>query len=181
MGAGFLAAAAALLVTAAGFVPWLKIVDPTGTVSVSGWGQLSGDTQLTGTNINDLFGELGASVTYRPAQFVSVVAGFALIAGLVLAARVSRPAGAVLALVGLYAVVWGTIRLFSLGAAADVLVGDPADAAADAAAADQTGSAVTGTASAGVGPWLTLSGGLVLTAVAAALFLGWLGHRQERA
>lgn len=141
---------------------------------MSGWGQLSGDTELKGTNINDLFGELGASISYRPAQFVSVVAGFALIAGLVIVARPSRAAGAVLALIGIYSAVWGLVRVFNLGEAAAVLVGDPGDAAADAATAAATGTPVAGTAIAGSGPWLTFSGGVLLTAVAVALFVGWL-------
>ena len=172
--------AAGLLVAAGGFAPWLVISDSTGKLSISGWGQLSGDSEFAGTNINDIFGELGATLTYRPAQFVSVVAGFAVIAALVVVARPSRIAGATLAVVGLYSTGWGLIRLLNLGEAATVLLGDPGDVAADAAAAAQTGSGLDGVASAGVGPWLVLAGGLVLLATAVALFLGRLDTTAMR-
>lgn len=148
-----LAAAAGCI--AASLLTWLALPDGAGgRTFVSGWGTVSGGSQIAGENINDA---MDGNATFRPGLFPLLIGAFALLAalGIALVARGPRPhriPAAVLVLCGAAALAWGIVRI----ASPDSL--------------DLPGP----TGSAGAGPWLTAGSGVVLLAVAVVVLLGLL-------
>ncbi len=151
--AALLAAAGCM---AASGLTWLSLPDGAGgTTSVSGWGAISGGSQIAGENINDA---MNGNATFRPGLFALLAGVLALLAafGMVLVARGERPhriPAAVFVLCGLAGTAWGLVRGLR---------------------PDSAGLLDPGEGSSGLGPWLTLGCGVVLLAVAAAVFLGTL-------
>ncbi len=151
------AAAGSLLMISAAFLSWVGTdTDDGGHTAITGWGTITGDSDIAGTNLNDVLDITGSS-TYRPGMVGVIFGGIGLLAAVVLAvsaggrSRPHRVTAAVLALCGAVGVGWGLLRGFA-----------PGDA----------GILAPGEGAAGVGPWLTAGGGLVLLAVAVLVFAG---------
>jgi hypothetical protein len=140
----------------ASLLTWLSLPDGAGgTTSLSGWGTVSGGSDIAGENINDAMDGLA---TYRPGLLPLLIGAFALLAalGIAVVARGPKPhriPAALLALCGLAALVWGLVRILH---------------------PDSLGLLDPGEGSPGAGPWLTAGSGVVLLAVAVVVLLGVL-------
>ncbi|MBM9466980.1 hypothetical protein [Nakamurella leprariae] len=155
------AAVGALATVIASFLPWISA--PTvdgGRAVLSGWGGISGDSQLAGSNLNDALAGAGS---YRPGMIGVLFGAIGILAALGLAVARVRPPGtggtarplripaALLVLCGVMGAGWGGWRGIAPG---DAGVFDP------------------GEAGAAVGPWLTLAAGLVMIGAAVVVFTG---------
>jgi hypothetical protein len=135
---------------------WLTLPDGAGgTTAVSGWGAISGGSQISGENINDA---MNGNATFRPGMFAVVIGSLALLAaiGIALVARGRTPhriPAAVLVVCGLAGLAWGIIRGVS---------------------PDSAGVLNPGEGASGVGSWLTAGCSLVLLAAAVVVFTGLL-------
>jgi len=135
-----------LLAFVATFLPWLSTdTEDGGVTSITGWGGITGSSQIAGTNLNDVLDGTG---TYRPGLIglifgvIAAVAGFVIMVYLPEGRRPHRITASVLILCGLVCLGFGLWR---------GLV--PGDASVFEA----------GETSAGFGPWLTVvAGGLML-------------------
>lgn len=148
------AGAAACIV--ASLLTWLSLPDGAdGTTSISGWGTVSGGSQIAGQNINDA---MDGNATFRPGLIPLLVGAFALLAalGMALVGRGPKPhriPASLLALCGLAALTWGIVRILR---------------------PDSVGLLDPGEGWPGAGPWLTAGSGAVLLAVAVVVLLGVL-------
>ena len=146
------ALAAALLLIGASFATWLALPDGAGgTTSVSGWGQISGGSQITGQNLNDA---MNGNATFRPGLVVLLFGALAIPAALAVApagkgAHPHRIAAVVLTLSGLIATGWAIWRLLTPDSAELLEAGEGRP---------------------GAGQWLALAGGLVLLGAAGMIF-----------
>ena len=150
------AVAAAAGCIAASLLTWLSLPDGAGgRTSISGWGTVSGGSQIAGQNINDAMDGLA---TFRPGLLPVLIGAFALLAalGIALVARGPKPhriPAVLLALCGATALAWGIVRVLR---------------------PDSVGLLDPGEGSPGAGPWLTAGCGLVLLTVAVVVLLGLL-------
>ncbi len=159
---GPLAALGGLLMIIASFLTWIGAPTETGgRATISGWGAISGDSQIAGTNLNEVLA-MGGTGSYRPGLLGLIFGVLAAIAGICVVAvrggsRPHRVTAAVLALSGLVGLGWGVVRIVAPG---DAGVFDP------------------GEQSAGVGPWVLATGGVIVLVVAAAIFAGALDRAE---
>jgi hypothetical protein len=150
---GMLAAAGCI---AASVLTWLSLPDGAGgTTLVSGWGAISGGSQIAGENINDA---MNGNATFRPGTLAVIIGAFALLAsiGIALVGKEQWPhriPAAVLTLCGFAGLAWGILGVIR---------------------PDSVGVLGPGEGSSGAGPWLLAGCSLVLLAVAAAIFAGLL-------
>ena len=150
---GIGAAAGCLL---ASNLTWLALPDGAGgTTAVSGWGSISGGSQIAGQNINDA---MDGNATFRPGLLAVVLGTVALLAAvsIALVARGARPhriPGTVLVVCGLGATIWGVLRSIR---------------------PDSAGVLEPGEGASGIGSWLTAGCGILLLVVAAAALGGLL-------
>ena len=152
-----------LLAVVATFLPWITTdTEDGGTTSITGWGGITGSSQIAGTNLNDV---LDGSGTYRPGLIglmfglIAAVAGFVIMVYLPEGRRPHRITAAVLSLCGLVCFGFGLWRGL-----------DPGDASVFEA----------GETAAGLGPWLTVVSGLLIMAPAAAIFAGRIDAPASR-
>jgi hypothetical protein len=157
---GGLALAGGLLAFVATLLPWISTdTDDGGTTSITGWGGITGSSQIAGTNLNDVLDGAG---TYRPGLIGLVFGVIAAVAGIVIMVhlpegrRPHRITASVLMLCGLMCLGFGLWRGI-----------DPGDASVFEA----------GEASAGFGPWLTVIAGVLIVASAALIFAGRIDPR----
>ena len=157
---GALAMVGGLLAFVATFAVWLTTdTDDGGTTSLTGWGGITGSSQIAGTNLNDVLDGAG---TYRPGLIglvfgvLAAVAGFVIMVYLPEGRRPHRVTAAVLSLCGLVCLGFGLWRAI-----------DPGDASVFEA----------GETSAGFGPWLTLLAGVLILASAGSVFAGLIDPR----
>ena len=135
---------------------WLSLPDGAGgTTAVSGWGVISGGSQIAGGNINDA---MNGNATFRPGVLGLIIGIAALVAaGAVLVVvrgpRPHRIPAAVEALCGAAASAWGIVRIRN---------------------PDSVGVLQPGEGSSGAGPWVTTGAGILLLAVAIAVLTGLL-------
>lgn len=159
---GLIAVAGGALMVIGAFLSWLTTATETGgRTSISGFGAISGDNSVAGSNLND-FLATGGLGTYRPGLIGLTFGLVAVLSGAVVAAarpRGQRPfriAACLILLAGVAGAGWGVLRGVAPG----------------------TGGVFSdGSGSAGVGPWVTATGGLLLLLVALWLFAG----RADRA
>jgi hypothetical protein len=143
-----------LLALLASFATWISTdTDDGGVTSITGWGGITGSSEIAGTNLNDV---LDGASTYRPGLIGALFGIIALVAAIAMAAvaqgpRPHRITAALLTLCGLVCAGWGIFRGV-----------DPGDA----------GVFEVGDATAGIGPWLTALGGVIILAAAVAVFAG---------
>lgn len=153
-GIAAVAAMGAGLAIGASFLPWIHTdTEDGGTTAITGWGGITGSSSIAGTNLNDVLDGAG---TYRPGVVGVIFGAIALIAAIAIASvsqghRPHRVTASVLVLCGLVCAGWGLYRGL-----------DPGDA----------GVLEAGEATAGLGPWLTALGGVIIIADAAAIFAG---------
>lgn len=141
----------------AAFLSWLTTATDTGGISsISGFGAISGDNSVAGGNLNDLLATSGLG-TYRPGLIGLVFGITAILSGSTVAAvrpsgqRPFRIAACLILLAGVAGAGWGVLRGMAPG----------------------TGGVFTdGSGNAGVGPWVTATGGVLLLLVAGWLFAG---------
>lgn len=152
---GALALLGGLLAFVATFLPWLSAgTEDGGRTSITGWGGITGSSQIAGTNLNDVLNGVGS---YRPGLIglifgvLAAIAGVAIMVHLPDGRRPHRVTAAVLTLCGLVCLGFGVWRGLSPG---DASVFDPGEAAA------------------AFGPWLTAIGGVLMLVPAAAIFAG---------
>lgn len=152
---GALALLGGLVTFLATFLPWLTAgTEDGGTTSITGWGGITGSSQIAGTNLNDV---LNGDGTYRPGLIGLIFGVIAAVAGVVIMAhlpdgrRPHRVTAAVLTGCGLVCLGFGVWRGLAPG---DASVFDP------------------GETSAAFGPWLTAIGGGLMLAAAAVVFAG---------
>lgn len=138
----------------ASFAPWIgtATVDG-GSTTITGWGSISGASEIAGTNLNDV---LDGTATYRPGLLGLLFGALTVVAAIVVAAvgggrRPHRVTAAVLALCGLVGAGWGLYRGINPGDAGVFEAGD---------------------VSVGIGPWLTALGGLLTIGAAAVILAG---------
>ncbi|SDP22170.1 hypothetical protein SAMN04515671_3307 [Nakamurella panacisegetis] len=148
-----LAAAACIL---ASTLTWLALPDGAGhTTFVSGWGAISGGSQIAGQNINDAANGNGS---FRPGLLGVIIGGFALLSAIALALpaygrKPNRIPASVLTLCGLGGLAWGIIRIVAPNSLA---------------LPDSSGF------TSGAGPWLLAGGSLIFLVTAVVVFLGRL-------
>ena len=148
------AGVAALVMVSASFLPWISTsTEDGGTTSITGWGGITGSSDIAGTNLNDV---LDGNGTYRPGLIGLIFGVIGLITAITIAAvpgkvRPHRISAAVLVLCGLITSGWGLYRALVPGDANVFQAGE---------------------ASAGPGPWLTSLGGVLALAAAAVIFAG---------
>lgn len=154
-GLGGLALGGGLLALVAGFLPWLTTdTEDGGTTALTGWGGITGSSQIAGTNINDV---LDGSGTYRPALIglifgvIAAVAGFVIMVYLPEGRRPHRVTASVLTLCGLICLGFGLWRGI-----------EPGDASVFQ----------SGETSAAFGPWLTAAAGALVLVPAVLIFAG---------
>jgi hypothetical protein len=152
---GALAVLGGLLAFAASFLPWLSAgTEDGGTTAITGWGGITGSSQIAGTNLNDVLNGQGS---YRPGLIglifgvVAAVAGVVIMVYLPEGRRPHRVTAAVLSLCGLVCLGFGLWRGLA-----------PGDASVFEA----------GETSAALGPWLTVIGAVLILVPAAAIFAG---------
>jgi hypothetical protein len=123
--AGLAALAGGLALIASTFLGWITTpMQPGGTTSISGWGTISGGSDLVdGVNLNTLMAGMGS---YRPAVPVVIVGAVTVIPALVLAVtgpgvRPRRIVGAILVACGLVATGWALAMVIVPGDALGVL------------------------------------------------------------
>jgi hypothetical protein len=154
---GLIAVAGGALMVSAAFLSWLTTATDTGGISsISGFGAISGDNSVAGGNLNDLLATGGLG-TYRPGLIGLVFGITAILSGSTVAAvrpsgqRPFRIAACLILLAGVAGAGWGVLRGMAPG----------------------TGGVFTdGSGNAGVGPWVTATGGVLLLLVAGWLFAG---------
>ena len=143
-----------LLAFLASFLTWISTsTDDGGSTAINGWGGISGSSQIAGTNLNDVL--VGAS-TYRPGLLCLIFGAVAVFAGLAVVAvsqgrRPHRITAVVLVLAGGVLLAWGVLRGLAPGGA---------------------GVLDTGEGSAGLGPWLTAVGGVLVVGAAGFILAG---------
>jgi hypothetical protein len=147
-----------LVMMVSSLLPWIGTgTEDGGRTTISGWGSISGDSEIAGTNLNDV---LDGTATYRPGLPGVLFGVLAVIAAIVLAAaaggaagnrRPHRVTGALLVLCGLVGTGWGLYRGIKPGDAGVFEAGD---------------------VSVGIGPWLTALGGVLTIGAAAVIFAG---------
>jgi len=155
--AGLIAVSGGALMVIGAFLSWLTTTTETGgSTSVSGFGAISGDNSVAGSNLNDLLATGGLG-TYRPGLIglvfglVAILSGGVVVSARPRARRPFRIAASLLLLAGIAGAGWGVLRGVAPG----------------------TGGVFTdGSGDAGVGPWVTASGGVLLLLVAGWLFAG---------
>lgn len=152
---GAVALLGGLLAFVATFLPWLSAgTEDGGRTSITGWGGITGSSQIAGTNLNDV---LNGEGSYRPGLIGLIFGVLAAIAGVVIMAhlpegrRPHRVTAAVLTLCGAVCLGFGLWRGLA-----------PGDASVFEA----------GETSAAFGPWLTAVGGALMLVSAAAIFAG---------
>ncbi len=152
---GAVALLGGLLALVATFLPWLSAdTADGGRTSITGWGGITGSSQIAGTNLNDVLNGVGS---YRPGLVGLILGVVAAIAGVVIMVylpegrRPHRVTAAVLSLCGLVCLGFGLWRGLA-----------PGDASVFEA----------GETSAAFGPWLTAIGGAAMLVPAVAIFLG---------
>lgn len=152
---GALAVLGGLLAFAASFLPWLSAgTEDGGTTAITGWGGITGSSQIAGTNLNDVLNGAGS---YRPGLIGLVFGVIAAIAGVVILVhlpegrRPHRVTAAVLTLCGVVCLGFGLWRGVAPG---------------DASVFD------SGETSAAFGPWLTAIGGALMLVPATGIFAG---------
>lgn len=151
---GAVAGLGALLMIGSSFLPWISTdTEDGGSTAITGWGGITGSSGIAGTNLNEVLDGAG---TYRPGLIGAIFGVIALIAAIAVAsvaggARPHRVSAAVLVLCGVAGVGWGLYRGF-----------DPGDA----------GVFEAGEAAAGIGPWLTALGGVLVLAAAVSILVG---------
>lgn len=155
---GSVVAAAGGALIGSSFLGWITTpMTGGGRASISGWGTISGGNPLVdGANFNALMAGVGS---YRPGAPALLIGAVTVIPGLILAVtgagrRPSRVLGAVLAVCGLAALVWGLWKAVAPGDALGVLPG--------------------GQGSPGAGPMLAAAAALAILVVAGLLFAGRL-------
>ncbi len=155
VGLGGLALVGGLLAFVATFLPWLTAdTEDGGTTSLTGWGGITGSSQIAGTNLNDVLDGAG---TYRPGLIglifgvLAAVAGFVIMVHLPEGRRPHRITAAVLTLCGLVCLGFGLWRGLAPG---------------DASVFD------AGETSAAFGPWLTAIAGVLILVPAVLVFAG---------
>jgi hypothetical protein len=156
--AGSVAVAAGGALIGSSFLGWITTpMAGGGRTAISGWGSISGgDPLVDGVNFNTLMAGVGS---YRPGAPVLVMGAVTVIPGLILAVtgagrRPSRVVGAVLALCGVAALIWGLLKAVAPGDALGVLP--------------------DGQGSPGAGPVLAAVAGLAILVVAGLLLAGLL-------
>ena len=141
--AGVVVVIGAALAILLGFLNWALISNPgSADGTLTGWGGIGGVADMQGQNINDVISDLGGSGSYHPALFSTVLAGGALVAGVVLLWRRFGLAAGVAIGCGVGILGWGVFRA--------LVPGDVAGIVEDG-----------GTRSA-IGPWLVAVCGLVI-------------------
>lgn len=151
---GAAAAAGGLVAFLASFLTWISTsTDDGGSTAITGWGGISGSSQIAGTNLNDV---LGGASTYRPGIIGLLFGAVAVIAGLAVVAvsqgsRPHRVTAVVLALAGGALLAWGLYR--------GIVPGD-------------AGVLDAGEGSPGPGPWVTALGGALVLGAAAVILAG---------
>lgn len=150
-----LASLGGLLAFVATFLPWLSAdTEDGGRTSITGWGGITGSSQIAGTNLNDVLNGAGS---YRPGLIglifgiVAAIAGVVIMVHLPEGRRPHRVTAAVLTLCGVVCLGFGLWRGLAPG---DASVFDP------------------GETSAAFGPWLTVIGGALMLVSAAGIFTG---------
>lgn len=149
-----IAGAGGLLMIASSFLPWIgTATEDGGSTAISGWGSISGDSEIAGTNLNDV---LDGAATYRPGLIGLLFGALTVIAAIAVAAvgggrRPHRVTAALLMLCGLMGMGWGLYRGISPGNA---------------------GVFEAGEVSVGIGPWLTALGGLLVIVAGLAILIG---------
>lgn len=144
----------ALVMIGASFLPWISTdTEDGGSTAITGWGGITGSSGIAGTNLNEVLDGVG---TYRPGLIGTIFGVLALIAAIAIGSvttgrRPHRVTASVLILSGLAGVGWGLFRGLEPG---DAGVFDAGDAAA------------------GIGPWLTALGGVLIIAAAVSIFAG---------
>ena len=143
------------LAIVASFLPWIHTdTEDGGNTAITGWGGITGSSQIAGTNLNDVLNGIGS---YRPGLIGLIFGVVAAIAGVVVMVylpegrRPHRVTAAVLSLCGLVCLGFGLWRGLA-----------PGDASVFEA----------GETSAAFGPWLTAIGGAAMLVPAVAIFLG---------
>ena len=155
---GVIAAVAAVAMIVSSFLTWVSTpADTGGRTRVSGWGAISGASDIAGTNLNDVL-QLGGGGSYRPGLLGLIFGGIALVGAAVLLLvrgkeRPHRITAAVLILCGLVGAGWGLLRALAPGSAGVLDAGD---------------------GRAGFGPWLLAAAGFVLLLVGTAVLAGML-------
>jgi len=156
--AGLSALAGGLALIASTFLGWITTpMQSGGTTSISGWGTISGGSELVdGVNLNTLMAGMGS---YRPAVPVVIVGAVTVIPALVLAvtgpgARPRRIVGAILVVCGAMATAWSLVKVIAPGDALGVLP--------------------EGEHAPGFGPMLATAAGLVILAAGVVAVLGLL-------
>lgn len=173
LGAGLVAVLGGLAMVIGSFLPWIHTAtEDGGSTGISGWGTISGASEMAGFDLNDILAMDGLG-TYRPGALGAVFGGLAMVAGVVLAAvtpgrraaargESTRPphriTASALVLCALAGMAWGIFRALAPGDAHVLLPGE-------------------GTA--GIGPWITAVGGLLVLAVAVAVLTGRLDPSDE--
>jgi hypothetical protein len=153
-GVALVAALGGLLAVAASFAPWISTdTEDGGSTSISGWGGITGSSEIAGTNLNDV---LDGTATYRPGLIGLMFGLIAVVCSIAIAVvnggrRPHRITASVLGLCGIVCAGWGLFRGSSPG---DAGVFEPGDV------------------SAGLGPWLTAVAGIVMLIAATGVFAG---------
>jgi hypothetical protein len=153
---GVVAAAAGVAMVVSSFLTWVSTpVETGGRTRISGFGAISGASDIAGTNLNDVL-QMGGGGSYRPGLLGLIFGGIALVGAAVLLlvpgkARPHRVTAAVLILCGLVGAGWGLLRALAPGSAGVLEAGD---------------------GRAGLGPWLLAAGGFVLLMVGTAVLAG---------
>ena len=141
---------------AASILTWLALPDGAGSSTfVSGWGDISGGSQITGQNINDAANGNGS---FRPGLLAVIIGGLALLAAIAIALpaygrKPNRIPASVLTLCGLGGLAWGIVRIL---------------------APNSLSLPDSGGFTSGAGPWLLAGASVIFLAVAAVVFLGLL-------
>lgn len=152
---GALALLGGLLAFVATFLPWLSAdTEDGGSTSITGWGGITGSSQIAGTNLNDV---LNGDGSYRPGLPGLIFGVLAAIAGVVIMVhlpegrRPHRVTAAVLILCGVVCLGFGLWRGLAPGDASVFQAGET---------------------SAAFGPWLTAAGGALMLVPAVGIFAG---------
>lgn len=159
---GITAVVGGAIVLTATALPWLRTdTDTGGVTAVGGFGAVTGDSPLAGSNLNDLLDGVGS---FRPGLIGLLIGVVAVLAAGVLALvrpvrpRPFRVSAALLTVLAVSAIGWGGVRWL-----------DP----------DPAGVLGAGEAMSGVGSWLTVLGGVLLLAAAGWLWWGRADPQPE--
>jgi len=155
---GVIAAGAGAAMIVSSFLTWVSTPAETGgRTRVSGWGAISGASDIAGTNLNDVL-QMGGGGSYRPGLLGLIFGGIALVGAAVLLlvpgkVRPHRVTASVLILCGVVGAGWGLLRALAPASAGVLDAGD---------------------GRAGFGPWLLAASGFVLLMAGTALLAGLL-------